>query len=126
MQQTVMADMTLKLSKPEHGILPPLLPSLLTSLVFSFLHHQTPLIQSGHLSQPLARLPKLEVHLFLGEHVISWLFQIKHFFTHHSPLPGRLEDFHSHVLYDGNGLAMVLLAFLFGHVDNVEGVCSVS
>lgn len=87
MQQTMMADMMLKLSKLEHGILPSLLPSLLTSLVSSFLHHQTPLIQSGHLSQPLARLPKLEVHLFLGEHVISWLFQIKHFLPTIAPSP---------------------------------------
>lgn len=31
----------------------------------------------------MARLPKMEVPLFSGENVLSWIFQIEHFFDHH-------------------------------------------
>ncbi|XP_039129157.1 uncharacterized protein LOC120265351 [Dioscorea cayenensis subsp. rotundata] len=83
-QQTVMADMMFKLSKIERGLSPPLLPS--------------PPISPGPGYPPLlstpppadqsqgngVRLPKLEITLFSGENVLSWIFQIEHFFAHHA------------------------------------------
>lgn len=37
-------------------------------------------------------LPKLEIPLFAGDGVLSWLFQVKHFFTFHQVLPEQKID----------------------------------
>lgn len=73
-QQTVMSDMMLKLSKLERGNYPPLLPSppmpssmgSLAALGMPSSPGSTPPFQP--------RLPKLEIPLFNGDNVLSWIF----------------------------------------------------
>lgn len=83
-QQTVMTDMMFKLSKIERGASPPLLPSPPASPGSGFHHHLQAATQSSHSAQAGLRLPKLEIPLFSGEDVLSWIFQIEHFFSHHT------------------------------------------
>ena len=88
-QQTVMAEMMVKLqqldktSSPSHQ--PPLLPFPPSNpthpLPFSSL--LTPPSLQNQSSTPTNRLPKIEVQLFSGEDVLGWLFQINHYFRFH-------------------------------------------
>lgn len=80
-QQTVMSEMMLKLSKLERGHQPPLLPSPPPP------QSSPPINLIGLSSTPgmtPPRLPKLEVPLFSGDNVHSWIFQIQLFYTYHS------------------------------------------
>lgn len=83
-QQTVMFDMMFKLSKIERGPSPPLLPSPPVSLGTGYPHLMQAPAPTSHQSQTWTRLQKLEIPLFSGENVLSWIFQIEHFFAHHA------------------------------------------
>lgn len=41
-------------------------------------------VQTGDMNEPPPRPPKLEVPRFSGERVLSWLFQMEHYFIHHN------------------------------------------
>ncbi|XP_039127559.1 uncharacterized protein LOC120263664 [Dioscorea cayenensis subsp. rotundata] len=68
-QQTVMSDMMFKLSKIERGPPPPLLSSPPVSPGTGYPHLMAASSAVGHPSQPLARLPKLEIPLFTCENL---------------------------------------------------------
>lgn len=98
MQQSVMSGMMSKLTKLDRASAPPLLPSppLLVGPPPTQDSHTSPPppIASLTMTRPSSptRLPKLEVPLFTGEHVLSWLFQIEHFFTYHHIPPDQKID----------------------------------
>lgn len=76
--------MMFKLSKIERGPSPSILPSPPVSPGTGYPHLMPATSAAGHSSQSLARLPKLEIPFFSGENVLSWIFQIEHFFAHHA------------------------------------------
>ncbi|XP_039138145.1 uncharacterized protein LOC120275588 [Dioscorea cayenensis subsp. rotundata] len=88
-QQAVMAEMMVKLQQldkpstpsPQPHPLPlptsPPLPMFQSHLPFT----PPSLHPPGSISPP--RLPRIEVPLFTGEHALSWLFQINHYFHFH-------------------------------------------
>ena len=81
-QQTVMADLMVKISKLETTTTsPPLLP-LPTTPAPSRSFPPNP-NQPPPMSMPPSRMPKLEIPLFAGDDVLHWLFQINHFFNFH-------------------------------------------
>lgn len=70
--QTVMANIIVKVSKLDQTTPPPpLLPPPLHKII------------SQPYSPPSSHLPKLEFPLSTGKNVLSWLFQIEHFFQYH-------------------------------------------
>lgn len=85
--QHSLAEINYKLNKLEKQPVntPSLLPkptSQVTSEPHSASSHRTP--PTTELDDPFqSRPPKLEVSRFGGEHVLSWIFQIEHYFTTH-------------------------------------------
>lgn len=80
-----MVDVIVKIGRLDKAASqPPLLP--LPIVITSSSNQPTmPMVQPFHqiLSPTTARLPKLEVTLFIRENVLGWLFQISHFFVYH-------------------------------------------
>lgn len=88
-QQAVMTVMMIKLNQLDKHSLPtvqPLLLPLSAAPPLPFAQSHSPLTPPTNPIQPSItppRLPKLEVPLFTGDGVLSWLSQITHFFTFH-------------------------------------------
>lgn len=100
-QQTVMADLMVKVSRldrlpPPTPLLPsppnpPLLPSPPSSTMVTAT--LSPPLPHPPTNTPIPhRLPKLEVPLFSGANVIPWISQIEHFFTFHGILEEQKID----------------------------------
>lgn len=124
-QQAVMAEMMNKLqyldrSSNSSSSQPPLLP-LPASPPLPLFQTHTPLTPSpfhSHNSISIPRLPKIEVPLFSGEHVLSWLFQINHFDLSLPPDTGWSTSFDCCLLLDWSGTSMVsMVAFDFSIVS---------
>ena len=89
-QQAVMTDIMVKLTRLER---PNPSPPLLATPPSPSITHTQPYhtITSSTQSNSQIRLPKLEVPLFSGEGVLSWIFQIEHFFYIPPGSPGTKD-----------------------------------
>ncbi|XP_039118795.1 uncharacterized protein LOC120254848 [Dioscorea cayenensis subsp. rotundata] len=85
-QQSVMAEMMMKLQQLDKATThPPLLPLPTPKQGTNLLQASplSPLSLHSSSSMPSTRLPTIDVPLFTGENVLGWLFQMNHFFSFH-------------------------------------------
>lgn len=83
LQQSVMTDLMVKLTKLERVTTPPLLPAPPGPQEATIQPYSGPSPSRPSHAPTVPHPPKLEVPLFTGDNVLDWLFQIEHFFTHH-------------------------------------------